>query len=322
VKRWSWPLLVLALSACRSETPSPAIVRSATPVTHTVADPVSTAPVSTRSASRQWKAQELTWTFDDTPVGDMVVVVSIPETQTPLPALIALHGLGEAQKGPAAGARGWVDDYGLPRALARLAAPPMRATDWEQLGAPHRRLMLNESLERRPYRGLVVVCPYTPDIVSGDRSVDAAKPLARFLVEQLLPKIRRDTPANATPVGLDGVSLGGRAALLVGLERPAVFEVVGSLQAAIYPADVEELGRRASAAIAIRPELRLRLLTSDGDFYRQTLRGLSRHWQGLGIDHRFDVVRGPHSYAFNRGPGVYEMLLFHDRALRGEPYLP
>ena len=28
---------------------------------------------------------------------------------------------------------------------------------------------------------------------------------------------------------------------------------------------------------------------------------------------------GPHDYVFNQGPGGVEMLLFHDRALRGEP---
>ena len=31
------------------------------------------------------------------------------------------------------------------------------------------------------------------------------------------------------------------------------------------------------------------------------------------------TVPGPHDYVFNRGPGVLEMLLFHDRALRREP---
>jgi hypothetical protein len=30
------------------------------------------------------------------------------------------------------------------------------------------------------------------------------------------------------------------------------------------------------------------------------------------------MLTGPHDYVFNRGPGGIEMLLFHDRALRGE----
>jgi len=38
-----------------------------------------------------------------------------------------------------------------------------------------------------------------------------------------------------------------------------------------------------------------------------------------GVDNELAVIPGPHDYEFNRGPGVYEMLVFHDRALRGEP---
>ena len=37
------------------------------------------------------------------------------------------------------------------------------------------------------------------------------------------------------------------------------------------------------------------------------------------VAHEFVVVAGPHDYAFNRGPGGIEMLLWHDRVLRGEP---
>jgi hypothetical protein len=38
-----------------------------------------------------------------------------------------------------------------------------------------------------------------------------------------------------------------------------------------------------------------------------------------GVPVFFDLVLGPHDYDFNRGPGGIEMLLFHDRVLRGEP---
>ena len=39
------------------------------------------------------------------------------------------------------------------------------------------------------------------------------------------------------------------------------------------------------------------------------------------IPHEFRLLAGPHDYPFNRGPGGVEMLLFHDRALRGLPAL-
>jgi enterochelin esterase-like enzyme len=250
----------------------------------------------------------------------MVVVVSIPETREPLPVLVAFHGLGEAQKGPERGARGWVDDYGLKRALGRLASPPLTHEDTENLTDRARLAQINESLKRRPYRGMVVVTPYTPDIISPDRSLDAAAPLARWLIDELLPRVRRDTPANpdASATGIDGVSLGGRVALLVGLERATSFGALGTLQPALYANDLDEISKRALAAREANPTLRLRLLTSRNDFYIDTIQHLSKRWKYRGVDHQLDVVSGPHSYAFNRGPGVYEMLLFHDRALRNE----
>ena len=79
------------------------------------------------------------------------------------------------------------------------------------------------------------------------------------------------------------------------------------------------MGIGESDAAARHAELALRLVTSDGDFYRGTLAGLSKALTAAKHRHRFDVVAGPHGYAFNRGPGLYEMLLFHDRVLRGEP---
>ena len=250
----------------------------------------------------------------------MNVVVTIPKTTQKLPVLIAFHGLGEARKGPERGARGWVDDYKLPRALARLAAPPLVHDDWEKLGDASRLARINESLERRPYRGLIVVTPYTPDIIAPDRSLDAGRDLARFVIDELLPRVRKETPAGEA-IGIDGVSLGGRAALLVGLERASWFTALGTLQPAIYDKDLRTLTTRAAAAREQNPRLALRLLTSRKDFYVDTIQRLSRSWKRAGVEHRLDVVSGPHSYAFNRGPGVYEMLLFHDRVLRGERYL-
>ena len=161
--------------------------------------------------------------------------------------------------------------------------------------------------------------PYTPDILSdAERSLDAGRPFGRFVVEQLLPKLETDTPADMDRVAIDGVSLGGRMALLVGFAHPERFASVCSMQAAVYPHEIDELAARAKAARAEKPSLTLRLLTSDQDFYRGTLAALSKRWRREGLDHTYVVVAGPHAYAFNRGPGAYEMLLFHDRTLRDQ----
>ncbi|MCC6215825.1 MAG: esterase [Polyangiaceae bacterium] len=277
------------------------------------------AAASTGSGARA-PAEERTWIWETSAVGRMHVVVSLPPRRVGerFPVLIAFHGRGEAQKGAARGARGWIDDYGLPRALQRLVAPPLTASDLMEVGDEELLSKLNADLRREPYRGLVVVTPYTPDILAGDRAFSRAEPLARFVVDELLPRVRSETPCleGAARVGLDGVSLGGRAALLVGLARPESFGAVGTLQPAFDSADAPDLARRAQRARERNPTLSLRLLTSRADFFLLSTRAISSAFTALGVHHELRVVPGPHDYEFNRGPGVYEMLLFHDRALR------
>lgn len=292
-------------ATARPEAPPPAVSASASP-----------AP---RVEKRAWPRAVLTWRYDTSAIGPTSVVVFSPATTERLPVLIALHGLGEAQKGPERGARGWIDDYGLLTAVERLHAPPLTEADMQKLGTTAHLARVNEELAAEPYRGLVVVCPYTPDIIGTERRLDAADALGKWLVEELIPRVYRETPAIGTPktTGIDGVSLGGRAALLVGTAHADRFGVLGSLQAAVYPHELGALAERIEGARRANGDLGVRLLTSDNDFYRPALTQLSNKLGG--IDHRFVVLaRGPHSYAFNRGLGVYAMLMFHDRALRRE----
>ncbi len=262
-----------------------------------------------------------TWVYDRTPAGEMHVVVVTPAAKPGqrFPVLVALHGRGEAAKGPAQGARGWVDDYGLLRAMDDVSSPPLRLRAFEGMADARRLSAMNESLSRDPFGGLIVVCPYTPDLLAGDRQLSAAEPLERFVVEDLLPRVRRETPAigTAESTGIDGVSLGGRASILIGLARPESFGVVAALQPAFALGETAELTRRARDARAKNPSLVLRLLTSKKDFFLEETQALAAEWQRAGVPARLDVVVGDHSYAFNRGPGVREMLVLHDRALRG-----
>jgi len=326
-------LLALTLVACTEE-PRVAPARPAPTESSSrpapTAPPASAAPSVTATAvpsaegspepEGPWPAVEKTWRFDDTPAGRIDVVVTVPSTRVRLPVLIALHGQTEAFKPPDRGARGWLDDYALTQALERVQAPPLTRADLLRIAPQERIAELNAALKKQPYEGLIVVTPFTPDILQGKKEMSAAIPFGRFVVETLIPRIYAETPALGTPesTGIDGVSLGGRVSLLVGLAHPERFGVVAALQPAIYPHELDELTRRIREARQTQPSLRLRLLTSDGDFYRGTVGALSTKLDRASIAHRHDVVSGPHSYAFNRGPGAYEMLLFHDRALRGK----
>ena len=238
----------------------------------------------------------------------------------PLPVLVTFHGLGEAEKGPEKGARGWIDDYGLETAVHRLAAPPLTKKDMQTLGTASWLQAMNAGLQADPYRRAhrgVSVHAQHPWGRSLARCRGCARPITWCGRCCRAFAAKRRALAQPAATGIDGVSLGGRAALLVGAKHPDAFGAVGSLQAAIYDHELAALTKRLAAARAKNPALQLRVLTSSADFYRGVLNELSKRLSKSGVDHTFvEIDRGPHSYAFNRGPGVYEMLLFHDRALR------
>jgi iron(III)-salmochelin esterase len=268
------------------------------------------------------KRRELTWTFDEGAFGPTDVVLSIPidaDANARFPVLIALHGRGESLKGSRRGARGWIDDYELDRAMQRLSRPPLRARDFEGYVSRERLRRINRALVGQPYSGLIVVCPFLPDVLRRENAFKEAEPLAAFIVDVLLPRVYATTPALATPAstGIDGVSLGGRAALLVGFARPRAFGAVGALQAAIDGTEIERFAELGARALADNPNLSLRLLTSDKDHFLRVNEQLSAELKARGVQHRYSRVQGNHSYRFNRGPGALEMLLFHDRTLRG-----
>ncbi len=280
--------------------------------------PASAAPPQATARS------ELHWTFEKGPFGATDVVISLPAVADParrFPVLVAFHGRGESVKGRRRGARGWLDDYALTRALERLSSPPLSLEDFEGFVSTERLARLNSGLIAQPYEGLIVVCPFLPDVLKGEKAFREAEPLTRFVVDVLLPRVYAKTPAlgTAESTGIDGVSLGGRAALLVGLSRPMAFHSVSGLQAAL---DEKELGRLSDWAVQAlqqNPRLELRLLTSDEDYFREVNQHFSKRLSAKGVRHELTEVIGTHSYRFNRGPAAFEMLLYQNRVLRGFP---
>jgi enterochelin esterase-like enzyme len=260
----------------------------------------------------------LEWDFEGSRAGMTRAAVLVPAWGDPssrYPVLVALHGRGEAGKPPPRGALGWAEDYKLTRAFDRLRAPPLTDADYEGFSDEGRMARLNADLAKKPFGGVIVACPHVPDVMGGEGP--AGEEIARFILEVLLPRVRRETPALTTPeaTGIDGVSMGGMLALDVGLANPDAFGAVGTLQAAIHDEDASALTDLAKAARARRASLKLRLLTSHDDYFRPAIRHLSEAWRAAGIAHDFADVPGPHDYVFNRGPGSIEMLAWHDRAL-------
>src|SRR5687768_6379353 len=143
------PLLALCALGCAKQAP-PGAAASASPQ-----QGVSALAPSSSAAATQLPQGEVTWRYADTPLGPMNAVVVIPARAEGerFPVLLTFHGMGEARKGPEKGARGWIDDYGLLRAIERLRRPPLTAQDFEGFADPERLANLNAALAKDPYRG-------------------------------------------------------------------------------------------------------------------------------------------------------------------------
>jgi enterochelin esterase-like enzyme len=256
----------------------------------------------------------LDWTFPDDHGDPRRAVVIVPKGAAAgekLPVLVALHGMGETQS-PERGAHGWLDWYAIDAAIAALRAPPLTEADFQGFVTTDRLTQVNSALQKRAYGGMIVVCPYVPSGIGYALTFDG---YAAWLGSVLLPRVRKETPA-ATDVrrtGIDGVSLGGMSALQIGLAHPELFGVVGALQPAIrgMVGDTVDL---ITQKLGARP---LHLVTSTEDYFRESVGDVSERLKTKGIAHDYLLTQGPHDYAWNKGPGAIEMLLWQDRKLRG-----
>jgi enterochelin esterase-like enzyme len=235
-----------------------------------------------------------------------------------LPLLVAFHGRTESLRSLDVGAGAWMRDYNMQRQYSRLLHPPLVEGDFRGMATPSRVEALNQSLLKAPYEGLVTACPYCPDIA--DRTPAGAAGFGRFIVQDLLPRARSlgGCSPDRRATGIDGISMGGRLALLVGLSNPEIFGAVGAMQPAIRVEEAQEIADLARQAMAKSPVL-LRILSSDEDEFLAASQATSDRLTAAGVPHEFLVLRGKHGYEFNRGPGCVEMLAWHERVQRGLP---
>lgn len=254
---------------------------------------------------------------------DQRVLVTFPRrtdgrehaTHERLPLVVALHGQGEARRGPERGFLGWATDYHLPDAFAAMGRGTLTEADYLGFVRPEHLAARNASLRTRAFGGVCVVTPYTPDLMSDPPGGDELARFGAWVAGPMLAAVRAELPfvaATREGTGIDGVSLGGMVALEVGLRHPETFATVGAIQPAIRD-------RVTALAPLATDAQRLRLLTSDDDPFLGVTRQLSDALRARFVDHDLVVTPGPHGYDFNRGPGSLELLFFHDRALAREP---
>jgi enterochelin esterase-like enzyme len=262
------------------------------------------------------KVEVLEWPMVNEMGGAKRATVLLPQpipAGVKLPVLVALHGLGETID-PMTGARAWPKSYALEAAYNRMLDPPLHPEDLQGLVTSERLTEINDSLAKRELGGVIVVCPYLPKDIGGGTPMEL---YAKWIGDRLLPRVRSELPALDTTAatGIDGVSLGGWSALRIGMLRPDLFGAVGALQPAVNDlAQVDWAVQLLSQGLKGRP---FRFITSTEDMYRLTLTELDKRLTAKGIAHEFAITPGPHDYPWNKGPGAVEMLLWHDRVLRG-----
>lgn len=297
----------LALAACKRGEPPHEDARS-----QPLAPPLP--PPEERAREGHHERHELA--FPDSASPRVIVLAPRAAPGVAHPVVIALHGRGEARKGATRGPLGWPEDYALERALARIARPPLVREDYFGFVTDAELAAQNRALATTPYRGLVVLCPYLPDLDLDD--VAAQDQYGEFLTGTLLPRAREKLAIlpGREHAGIDGVSLGGGVALHVGTRFPEHFGAVSGLQPAIQAKDAGRWAARFASATQRVGALAVRLQTSTGDPFRGPTRALSAQLGKLGVEHTFTETPGPHDYDYNRGPGAYGLLTFHDHALR------
>ncbi len=243
-------------------------------------------------------------------------VVLVPRHLPPnarVPLLVALHGLGETGD-EKLGAWAWVERYGIHEGYAHARHPDtISVASLGKMATSARVEELRRGLTDQPFAGLVIACPYTPNIWKGDPEI-AVDTYTKWLFDTLIPRVRAECPVTDV-LGVDGVSLGGWVSLGVGVRKVAELHSIGCVQAAI--GGEGPYAERIAKAFATHGKRPLHLLTSEQDVFRAPVEQLSAGLNKRGVPHTLRVAKGPHDQPFLRGPGSLEMLVWQARALAG-----
>jgi len=234
-----------------------------------------------------------------------------------VPLVVLLHGLGETGD-PRLGAFAWVERYGLATAYERLRKPPIARTTKRKDWTDSRLSEVNASLTQKPFGGLCLVCPVTPNVhklPDPSASLDA---YAAWIADTVIPRARKDAPVytDASRTAIDGCSLGGYVSLEVFLRRPDVFGAFGGVQSAIGEHRAATYADRLSKALS-KGAKPFHLLTSESDPFLAANKKLAAEAKKKGVACDLRVLPGPHDQPWLREAGTIEALLWHDRRKKG-----
>lgn len=236
---------------------------------------------------------------------------------TKLPVLVLLHGLGETGN-ELLGIHAWGDRYGAVRAYERLRRPPVKKLypKYPWFSDEHLE-RVNAALEQRPFGGLVLVCPVTPNPHKVGPASKTLDRYADFIEQKLLPAVYAKVPCLEGPAhtGLDGCSLGGYVGVEVFLRKAKLFGTFGGVQAAFnVPAALRYAERIAALTKQVGPRA-VHVGTSSEDPFRKANEAFAKELGKRGVEHELSVPRGPHNQPWLKEIGTLELLLWHERRL-------
>ena len=202
--------------------------------------------------------------------------------------------------------------------------PPVARTSRQTSLLPDARLAeLNASLAARPFRGVAIACPYTPNVAKRPDPAAALDAYAAWIADVVVPRARSEAPVfiDAAHTSLDGVSLGGYVGIEVFCRRPEVFGALGCVQSAMtalkVPVYAERIAAIHAAAIkAGRPPPTFHIETTLSDPMHDLNLAFANELTRRRVVNDFIARPGQHDQTFLRESGSLEMLLWHDRRPR------
>ena len=206
------------------------------------------------------------------------------------------------------GAYAWIERYGLGSAYERLLRAPVARTSTRGEWSDARLAEVNAALAARPLRGMAIVCPYMPQLPAAKLDAYGA-----WIVDELVPRARREAPMVTGAPLLGGCSLGGYASLEIFVRRPDDFAAWCGVQTAIGEAGAPGYADRIEKALAKAGPRPLYVGSSTGDPYLKANQILSDGLKRRAVPHELRIAPGPHDQPWLREVGTPEMLLWCDR---------
>lgn len=228
-------------------------------------------------------------------------------------AVVLFSGRGEAEQGLKRSALAWTKDYQLLKALDHIESGSLSEDNFAEMVRWRSLEAYNRSLAEQRFGGLVFVSISTPTwsaFVERDAHREAA--FQAFLTEDLPRRLQEDFGVDVNKIGVDGVSAGGVWSLVSGLNHPDVFASVGSLQPAMTgsePGFLAMIEKRVSSPAPVY------VATSRYDSLFENAVAIQQRFRDMRLNFDSYLLEGDHSYAFNRGPGVLHLMMWHHEAL-------